>query len=113
MSDNNDQLISDNMTMLSGIDAYLAQLSGAVNPNGTTSLKSIKEQEFIAECLGTTREQIMSSPYIYNKNEGKQEINLIISDLDNTLIDAYSDAAKMFACGAKAFGYELLFFYAF
>jgi len=96
MSDNNNQLISDNMTMLSDIDAYFVQLSGAVNPNGTTSLKSIKEQEFIAECLGTTREQIMSSPYIYNKDEGKQEINLIISDLDNTLIDAYSDAAKMF-----------------
>lgn len=96
MPDNNDQLISDNMTMLSSIDVELVKLSGAVNPNGTTSLKSIKEQEFIAECLGTTREQIMSSPYIHNENEGKQEINLIISDLDNTLIDAYSDAAQMF-----------------
>jgi len=95
MPDNNDQLISDNMTMLSSIDVELVKLSGAVNPNGTTSLESIEKQNFIAKCFGTTREQFMSSPYIYNKDEGKQKINLVISDLDNTLVDAYSGAAEM------------------
>ena len=95
MSDNYNQSTNDSTVVSSDSGAYLFQLAGAVNPNGNTSLSSIEKQKFIAKCFGTTREQFMSSPYIHNENEGMQKINLVISDLDNTLVDSYTGAAEM------------------